>query len=43
VIWSFAFGGQSAWSIVPAVVIGLVACNGLLYWVYRRTHRATTT
>ena len=39
VIWSFAFGGESAWSIVPAVGIGLIVCNGLLYWVYRRTHR----
>lgn len=38
VLWSFYFSPEAAWSIVPAVSIGLVLCNGTLYWAYRRLH-----
>lgn len=36
VIWSFYFGGASAWSIIPPAVIGALICNGVLLWVLRR-------
>ncbi len=36
VIWSFFFGGDVAWSIVPAVGIGIIVCNGILLYAYRR-------
>jgi hypothetical protein len=36
VVWSFFFGGNAAWSIVPPVSIGFVVCNGVLIFVYRR-------
>ena len=35
-IWSFFFGGSTAWSIVPPVAIGLVICNLSLLLAYRR-------
>jgi hypothetical protein len=37
VVWSFYYGGDSAWSIVAPVSVGLVACNAILLFVYRRT------
>jgi hypothetical protein len=37
VIWSFYFAGESAWSIIPAVGIGAVICNGILIYAFRRT------
>ncbi|MGW8265041.1 MAG: hypothetical protein ACWGSQ_01670 [Longimicrobiales bacterium] len=36
VIWSFYFGGDTAWSIIPPVVIGALICNGILLYVFRR-------
>jgi hypothetical protein len=36
VIWSFYFGGDSAWSIIAPVVLGLVVCNGALFYVWYR-------
>lgn len=39
IVWSFAFGGESAWSIVLPVSAGLVATNGLLYYAYRRSQQ----
>jgi hypothetical protein len=40
VLWSFYFGGDTAWSIIPPVVIGAIICNGALIYVLRRRHRA---
>jgi len=39
VIWSFYHGGGSAWSIIPAVSIGALICNGILIFVFRRRQR----
>jgi hypothetical protein len=37
VVWSFYFGGDSAWSIIAPVVIGALIVNGaLIYWLRRR-------
>lgn len=36
VVWSFYFGGASAWSIVAPVLIGALVCNGVLLYVLRR-------
>jgi hypothetical protein len=36
VAWSFHFGGASAWSIIPPVVIGAVVCNAVLVYILRR-------
>lgn len=41
VLWSFYFGGDSAWSIILPVVIGAVICNGALVYVLRRRKKAT--
>ena len=38
VLWSFYFAQDAAWSIVPAVGIGLLVCNGILLYAYRRLH-----
>jgi hypothetical protein len=35
VIWSFYFGGDNAWSIVPPAIVGLVVCNAILLIAYR--------
>jgi hypothetical protein len=39
VIWSFYFGGASAWSIIPAVGLGALVINGLMVYAYRRARR----
>lgn len=39
VIWSFYFGGDTAWSIVLPVSVGAVVCNGILLFVFRRRLR----
>ena len=36
VAWSFYFGGDTAWSIIPAVGIGALAVNGVMLFAYRR-------
>ena len=36
VLWSFYFGGGSAWSIIPPVVFGAVACNTIVILYMRR-------
>ncbi len=36
VIWSFYFGGASAWSIIPAAGLGALVVNGILLVAYRR-------
>jgi len=41
VLWSFYFGGGSAWSIVAPVGLGLVICNGILMAAYYKTSRVT--
>lgn len=40
VVWSFYFGGDSAWSIIAPVLVGLVLCNGTLVYVMRRKKAA---
>jgi hypothetical protein len=40
VVWSFYFGGGTAWSIIPPVVIGAIVCNGVLVYVLLRRRRA---
>jgi hypothetical protein len=39
VIWSFYYGGDSAWSIVAPVAVGFVVCNGLLLIVWHTRRR----
>jgi len=36
VLWSFYFGGGSAWAIIPPVLIGALVCNGVLVYALRR-------
>lgn len=43
VIWSFYFGGESAWSIIAPVLVGLVVCNGALVYVLRRRRATSST
>ena len=40
VVWSFYFGGASAWSIITPVGLGLIACNGVLLYAYKKTAHA---
>ena len=42
VVWSFYFGGDAAWSIIPPVVIGAIVCNGVLLYVVRRRRSETS-
>lgn len=42
VVWSFYFGGDSAWSIIAPVLVGLAVCNGAIAYVLRRS-RATAS
>jgi len=39
VLWSFCFGAESAWSIVPAAALGLLVCNAVLLFAIRRFKR----
>jgi hypothetical protein len=39
VAWSFYFGGESGWTIVPPAAFGFVVCTGILLYAYRRVHR----
>ena len=39
VLWSFYFGGESAWSIIPPVVLGALIVNGILIYVFMRRRR----
>ena len=41
VAWSFYFGGGTAWSIIPPVVVGALICNGVLFYLLRRRRSAT--
>ncbi len=43
VLWSFYFGGESAWSIIPPVLIGALIVNGLVVWVFRRRRVSVAT
>lgn len=44
VLWSFYFGGASAWSIIPAVVLGALVVNGVMLYAYRQVgDRSRTT
>ena len=36
VLWSFYFGGESAWSIIPPVLVGAVVCNTVVILYMRR-------
>lgn len=36
IIWSFSFGGESAWAIVPPVALGFILCAGILLYAFRR-------
>ncbi len=38
--WSFYYGGESGWSVVPAAALGLIALNSLVFWALYR-HRST--
>lgn len=41
VIWSFYFGGESAWSIIPPVLVGALICNSaVILYMRRRTVEA---
>ncbi len=35
VAWSFYFGEDSAWTLVPPALIGLFLCNAAVYLLYR--------
>lgn len=43
VVWSFSFGGETAWSILPPVVVGALICNAVLVYVLGRQRSASTT
>ena len=36
IIWSFYFGGESAWAIIPPVALGFIVCAGILLYASRR-------
>jgi len=36
IIWSFYFGGESAWAIIPPVALGFIVCAGILLYAFRR-------
>jgi hypothetical protein len=40
VVWSFYFGAASAWSIIAPVGLGLIICNGVLLYAYKKAARA---
>lgn len=35
-VWSFYFGGDSAWSLIGPAVLGLIVCNGVLLYAYQK-------
>jgi hypothetical protein len=39
VAWSFYFGGESGWTIVPPAAVGFVVCTVILWYAHRRVHR----
>ena len=39
VIWSFYYGDDAAWSLVPTAVINLMIANSILFLAYRRIHK----
>jgi len=41
VLWSFYFAGDSAWSIVAPVALGVAVCNGVLWYAYTKYGRRT--
>ncbi|NIV18185.1 MAG: hypothetical protein GWN47_07160 [Woeseiaceae bacterium] len=43
VVWSFYFGGDSALSIIPPVVLGALIVNGVGFYVYRRIGQRSGT
>ncbi|MDH3254192.1 MAG: hypothetical protein OEM62_04295 [Acidobacteriota bacterium] len=36
VVWSFYFGGSSAWSIIAPVTLGALVINSVMLYAYRR-------
>lgn len=42
VAWSFYFGSETAWSLVPPAATGLLICNLVLFYAYRRIHNGST-
>ena len=39
IIWSFYFGGETAWAIIPPVALGFVVCTGVLLYAFRRVRQ----
>ena|SRR5688572_1374806 len=39
VAWSFYFGGESGWTIVPPAAVGFVVCTVISWYAHRRVHR----
>lgn len=39
VVWSFYFGGSTAWSIIPPVLLGALIVNGVGVYLYLRAKR----
>ena len=39
VVWSFYYGDEAAWSLVPTAVINLMIANFVLLLAYRRIHK----
>jgi hypothetical protein len=37
--WSFYYGGETAWSLIPVAIINLLICNLVLFYAYRRIHK----
>lgn len=35
-VWSVLYGGESGWAVLPPMLIGLVLCNLLVYWLIKR-------
>lgn len=39
VIWSFAYGEDSAWPLLPPALLGVIICDVVIYLAYRWVHK----
>jgi hypothetical protein len=38
-VWSFYYGAETAWSLIPTAIINLLICNLVLFYTYRRIYK----
>jgi hypothetical protein len=43
IAWSFHFGGDAAWALVPPALAGLLICNIAVYLLYRYRRRVASS